>query len=513
MANTRKTLTYEIVISDKGKVQIDGLTKGFVKAETAFKKLGTEVKKTTKEGLNPMIDKTGLAGATIVELGRTISDANYGIRGIANNLSQLSTLFITLISTTGGFMKGLTALKNAFMGPLGIIVLFQIAITLIEKFDMDSRKAARGVNEMSKAIGAAATDLKIFRELLDENRVSSIELDRSVIALNKKYKDLNLQVGENGKLTEKSRKQIDKKILSLERLAKATAQQSMLEEIYVKELQLQLDEQEDLRKREGQDLAVITALRSNFATAGFTALVENFVDEKEVRDNRLEDIREHYRKEREILQRRKDALKQDIVDQGLIDEQTGKQGLFKVASEIEASGLQVMETDDLVTEVLTSNSMARQKNYMTELEALAIFTDGMAYMLGEQSAMGKAFAVANATINTFLAASHVLKDENIPFPLKPIVMAGVIAAGLGNVREILKVDETGGGRLKGGGRAGGSVDVSAPEFNVVGASPESQLAQTVSEQQEKPLRAFVVHKDIKNANSLDRTITETSALG
>ena len=58
------------------------------------------------------MNKSGLAGATLVELGRTISDMPYGIRGVANNLSQLSTLFVTLISTSGGFKDALTVLKQ-----------------------------------------------------------------------------------------------------------------------------------------------------------------------------------------------------------------------------------------------------------------------------------------------------------------------------------------------------------------------------------------------------------------
>ena len=109
MADKRNKLTYTIEINDKGKIKIDGLTSSFVQADNAVNKLTADIKNqqtamagATKDGLNPMIDKTGLAGATIVELGRTISDSNYGIRGMANNLSQLSTLMITLISTTGG---------------------------------------------------------------------------------------------------------------------------------------------------------------------------------------------------------------------------------------------------------------------------------------------------------------------------------------------------------------------------------------------------------------------------
>ena len=157
-------------------------------------------------------------------------------------------------------------------------------------------------------------------------------------------------------------------------------------------------------------------------------------------------------------------------------------------------------------------SEERAKYMMKELEAFEIMTEGMARLFGEQSAVGKAFAVANATINTYLAASQVLKDELIPTPLKPVVMAGIIAAGLGNVREILKVDETGGGRLKGGGVRAANVE--APDFNIVGASPQSQLAQSVSSQQQKPLRAFVVYKDIKNAGDFDRnTISGPATFG
>ena len=80
-----------------------------------------------------MIDKTGLAGATVQEFGRTISDSNYGIRGMANNLQQLSSLFITLVSTSGGLIAGLQQLGKVLIGPLGIVILFQTFITLLKE--------------------------------------------------------------------------------------------------------------------------------------------------------------------------------------------------------------------------------------------------------------------------------------------------------------------------------------------------------------------------------------------
>ena len=67
-----------------------------------------------------------------------------------------------------------------------------------------------------------------------------------------------------------------------------------------------------------------------------------------------------------------------------------------------------------------------------------------------------------------------------------------------------------GGGVRGG--AGANVQVEAPDFNVVGASPQSQLAASISEQQTKPLRAFVVGKDITNQQELDRNIATTAGL-
>ena len=57
---------------------------------------------------------------------------------------------------------------------------------------------------------------------------------------------------------------------------------------------------------------------------------------------------------------------------------------------------------------------------------------------------------------------------------------------------------------------GGTV-IEAPDFNVVGASQTSQLAEAVSTQQAAPIKAFVVGKDITTQQELDRNITRTAS--
>jgi len=57
------------------------------------------------------------------------------------------------------------------------------------------------------------------------------------------------------------------------------------------------------------------------------------------------------------------------------------------------------------------------------------------------------------------------------------------------------------------------LQIQAPDFNVVGASQTSQLAESVAGQQAKPVKAFVVGKDISTQQELDRNITNTASFG
>ena len=129
-----------------------------------------------------MISNAGLAGATVVELGRTVSDANYGFTAMANNLSQLSTLFITLVAKTeGGLIPALAMLRNQMMGPLGFILLFQAAVTVLEYFAKAQKEAKDATDKLSESIKEQSGLLKIL--LKDFQLINSSLYDR-VKALN-----------------------------------------------------------------------------------------------------------------------------------------------------------------------------------------------------------------------------------------------------------------------------------------------------------------------------------------
>lgn len=60
---------------------------------------------------------------------------------------------------------------------------------------------------------------------------------------------------------------------------------------------------------------------------------------------------------------------------------------------------------------------------------------------------------------------------------------------------------------------GGGVASAAPSFNVVGASATNQLAQTIGQKEQQPVKAYVVSNDVTTAQSLNRNIISSATLG
>ena len=181
-----------------GKMAVDDLTNGFVKQETAVKSLNSAIEKNNEE-LNSMVNKSGLAGAAVVEIGRTISDANYGFTAMANNISQLATLFTTLIATTKGFKNALTALKEAFLGPLGIIVAFQIVIFFLERLAKKQEEAAEATKYLDTQIQAQTSAIESLIERLEDANLLEEERINILSALSTINKDLEIILSDRSK--------------------------------------------------------------------------------------------------------------------------------------------------------------------------------------------------------------------------------------------------------------------------------------------------------------------------
>ena len=228
-----------------------GLADSTVKVEKGTKKTAKQMKQLSSD--------TGASTSASLELGRVFSDMPYGIRGVANNIQQLaSNLFFMSKKTdeaTGksvGFGGALKKLGTGLWGATGVLVAFQAGIALLDYFKVGMGKAEESLDSFRVSASGSASDLKSLLIVMREDMLSKEDLEIVIDKVNKKYKDLNLSIGEEGRLTKDSIIQIDKKIASLGRLALANA---MLTEIENKKAEvakaattLQEETSENLKK-------------------------------------------------------------------------------------------------------------------------------------------------------------------------------------------------------------------------------------------------------------------------
>ena len=183
MATEINKIIFSIEVTDKGVTRkIGNATVSVKKFEAELKKAQAASKQLGRSLAEDMTSNAGLAGATLTELGRTISDSNYGIRGIANNLSQLSTLFITLVAKVDPATKGIQRVGRAFkmlgsqlMGPLGIILIFQLIVQQMEKASMKSKELGDDLDDFAKKF--AENEALIINLTQAANTIKTLEED------------------------------------------------------------------------------------------------------------------------------------------------------------------------------------------------------------------------------------------------------------------------------------------------------------------------------------------------
>ena len=136
----------------------------------------------------------------------------------------------------------------------------------------------------------------------------------------------------------------------------------------------------------------------------------------------------------------------------------------------------------------------------------------MSSLFEQNSTEGKAFAVAQALINTYQGITAELATKTatpFEFGIKLANIATTAAIGFKSVQDILSTNV---GSTGGGENTAPSATSSAPSFNVVGVSGVNQLAQTLGKPQE-PMRAYVVAQDVTTQQALNRNIVTSASLG
>tara|TARA_R110000850_G_scaffold217612_1_gene343267 strand:- start:1097 stop:3073 length:1977 start_codon:yes stop_codon:yes gene_type:complete len=120
-------------------------------------------------------------------------------------------------------------------------------------------------------------------------------------------------------------------------------------------------------------------------------------------------------------------------------------------------------------------------------------------------------ATVDGSTGFMKAAASAPPPANIPL----IAIFAAQAAGIAmSIRSAVKAAKGIVGS-KGGGGGGGGVTVPSapPAFNIVGANPQNQLAETLSGESQTPIKAYVTSGDVTTAQSLERNIIENASIG
>ena len=210
---------------------------------------------------------------------------------------------------------------------------------------------------------------------------------------------------------------------------------------------------------------------------------------------------------------RLEALKSAAEQEAIIEEErlTNKRNQYKAGTQAfvdannELLAFQQQNAQDQI-KIDTELNQAKQ-------DLITDALGNLASIVGENSKFGKGIALVQAIRDTYAGANLALASAPPPFNF--ISAAAVIAGGLANVKSITATPEPRTPSFAKGSRGGASVSVptpQAPSFNVVGASSNNQLAETIAGQNKQPLKAYVVASDVSTAQSLERNIVSSASI-
>ena len=276
--------------------------KQFAKDAQILKKNIDDVDKSAgkmNKKLGSTSSSAGIAGAAAAELGRTISDMPYGLNAVTNNISQLGSMFSLLVVETGSTRAAFQSLGKVLRGPAGLLVLFQTGIALLEYFSTSTKNAEKSSSKLAEAVATSAVNLKLAKDSLEDENVAMEEKQQIVDALNSAYPDWNIQLESSGNISEENAKKIDSEISALERLAKAKAYQTLLEELYAEQAKLTANFQDEQTSKTGQ--LVNSLLSYGSAVSTNTTRLELFALKQDKINKKIE------------------ALKEGLKGEGLVD--------------------------------------------------------------------------------------------------------------------------------------------------------------------------------------------------
>lgn len=430
------------------------------------------------------------------------------------------------LSKTSEGQEVLNKISAAFgkiIGPV-MAIIEKVALPIFEKLADLLAFVAEGFGQVAKALGvseekieeASRNSSEVLQEAFEEEQKRQEEETKLLEEENKKRADARQKAVEEAK-----RKREEE---AKQRLADLQAAEKIQLEA---ELSLLSDRDRELKEREMRFQEELAALKK----AGFTDLT---AFEAEYRLDLLA-INKGY--DDELLQAQKEA------DEKLKAERE------KAAEEEKKRAEELAQFNIDAKQFEAESIMAIQDMQISNIQ-------GVAGILSQIAGKNKKLAIAGVVLEQGAAVAKVVIDTAraissasaaaAPFMANPLTaipatanlarviaqqkiaagisIAGIVAGAAKGISQISQTQIPGGGGGGGGGSAGGGggsvpsfsapTAMAAPQIQTgVGESPQSQIAQTISMAQNKPIVAQVVSTAVSSQQALDRRTNGASTFG
>ena len=342
-----------------------------------------------------------------------------------------------------------------------------------EKIAAAAPAVVKGITDYAKSTVQAA------RDTVELNRAAEIGIAQNRIILEQKDREAE----KLRQIRDDETKTIKQRIKANNDLAKVLDEQ---EKLMLANAQSVIDAAQAQFDKNQNDKNQIALLDAKAEKEGILAQIEGFRSEQLI--NRIS-------LEREAADLREEALEKEIELENEARE-AREEKLLGIAA---ALGMQ-----EKMEKILF---IANQKRRIEEMIEEAKATLSRITM-----------KVSESTVATAQGAAETAKvgfPQNIPLLIAFAAQAAGILSAVKSAADAAKSvvsssTPSGGGGGGVGGDSGGAP--SAPVFNVVGAAPENQLAETIGEQQDRPIKAFVTSQDVSTQQALDRSIEDESSI-
>ena len=540
-----KSLKFAIIATGIGALLV-----GILAVKTAFT--------SSEEGQNKFAKLMGVIGSITGNLIDLLAKLGEGIISVFENPKQAIidlkdaivkniTNRITSLIETFGFLG--SAIKKVFSRD------FSGAIEDAKKAGSSYVDTLTGVknsiDKVTKATKGFVTELKEEAKIaanIADQRAKADKIERRLIVeraeANKKIADLRFKSEQRDKFSASERVAFLKEasLISEEIAAKEIASNKLRLDAKIAENKLNksdksdLDEVARLKARSIElDTAKLTLQKrlqtsltsfQNEEKAGIKAisdLKDKKTKEEEARETKrlesIEKIQDDFKKKKEDKDAEDEILKIELEQTRALNE------LDRLnATEEQKANIKIYYAG-LITDQEAKNQDQKEKLDKIRLkqtvgDAKNTFNQ-VAQLAGKDSKVGKAMAIASATISGVQGAQNAYSTAQkspitLAFPAYPLVQAGLAGAiALKNISAIKSVNPSGGGGSipKTPAPSAPSVPSTPPAFNLVGQSNTNQLASAIGGQSQQPIQAYVVSSEVSSAQELDRNIIEDASIG